>query len=157
LLVAVFSCYLVVTGWLRARNRSAVPTVADWVATTSMAVASAAMAVWSLALLRGGSSLGIVLLVFAGVGGTLSLVDVYFLRGRRYRGLDRIIAHLARMLDGAIAALTAFTVVNVHAEPAFIPWLAPTVLLTPLIFYWAARVQRSGLPETRSPRTPRAA
>jgi hypothetical protein len=58
---------------------------------------------------------------------------------------------------GAIGALTAFTVVNVHAEPAFIPWLAPTVLLTPLLFYWAARVQRSGLPETRSPRTPRAA
>ncbi|HJW67929.1 MAG TPA: hypothetical protein VJ829_01095 [Candidatus Binatia bacterium] len=91
------------------------------------------------------------------MGGALSPVDLYFLHGRRYRGIDRIIAHLARMLGGAIAALTAFTVVNVHAEPAFIPWLAPTVLLTPLIFYWAARVQRSGLPETRSPRTPRAA
>jgi hypothetical protein len=48
-------------------------------------------------------------------GVPLSLVDLYFLRRRRYRGIDRIIAHLARMLGGAIAALTAFMVVNVHA------------------------------------------
>jgi hypothetical protein len=34
-LVAVFSFYLVLTGWLRATNRSGVPTVADWVADRS--------------------------------------------------------------------------------------------------------------------------
>lgn len=156
-LVAIFSFYLVATGWLRARNRSGVPTVADWAAATIMAVASVVMIVWAVAVLRGTSSLGIVLLVFAGIGGALSLVDLYFLRRQRYRGIDRIIAHLTRMLAGTIAAVTAFTVVNVRTQPAFIPWLAPTVLLTPFIFYWAARVQRSGLPESRSPRTPRAA
>jgi hypothetical protein len=117
-LVAVFSFYLVLTGWLRATNRSGVPTVADWVAATIMAVASVAMSVWAVALLRGTSPLGIVLLVFAGVGwGAVPAVDLYFLHGRRYRGIDRIIAHLARMLGGATAALTAFTVVNAHAEP----------------------------------------
>jgi hypothetical protein len=87
-LVAVFSVYLVLTGWLRARNRSGVPTAAEWVAATGM------------------------------VGST-------------------------------IAALTAFTVVNVRLEPAFVVWLAPTVLLTPLIFYWVARVQRSEPVPTR--------
>jgi hypothetical protein len=46
------------------------------------------------------------------------------------------------MLAGTIAAVTAFTVVNVRVEPAFVVWLAPTVALTPLIVYWNHRVYR---------------
>jgi hypothetical protein len=53
----------------------------------------------------------------------------------------RIAAHLGRMLGGTIAAVTAFTVVNVRIEPAFVVWLAPTVVLTPVIAYWTARVR----------------
>ncbi len=89
--VAVFSFYLVLTGWLRARHRSGVPGRADWIAALSMLVAAVAMVAWGVS---------------------------------------------------AIAAFTAFTVVNVRFEPAFVVWLAPTVVLTPVIVVWTARVNR---------------
>jgi hypothetical protein len=59
----------------------------------------------------------------------------------------RIAAHLGRMLGGTIAAVTAFTVVNVRIEPAFVVWLAPTVVLTPVIAYWTARVRGGRVPQ----------
>jgi hypothetical protein len=59
------------------------------------------------------SALGVVLVVFAVVGGALALSDLLLLRRRAYRRPLRIAAHLGRMLGGTIAALTAFTVVNV--------------------------------------------
>ena len=95
--------------------------------------------------------MGVVLVVFAAVGGALAFSDLYILRRRTYRGTLRIAVHLGRMLGGTIAALTAFTVVNVRIEPAFVPWLAPTVLLTPLIVYWVRRVTPPGSHEDRAP------
>jgi hypothetical protein len=44
------------------------------------------------------------------------------------------------MLAGTIAAVTAFTVVNVSTEPAVLAWLGPTAIITPLIVYWNRRV-----------------
>jgi hypothetical protein len=35
-------------------------------------------------------------------------------------------------------------VVNVRIEPAFVVWLAPTVVLAPVIAYWTARVRGGG-------------
>jgi len=140
LLIAVFTGCLVLTGWLRARNRSETPTVIDWAAAIVMTSTAAAMGVWSIVLLRQGSALAVVLVVFALIVGALALSDLHFLRRRAYRGTLRIAVHLGRMLGGTIAALTAFTVVNVRIEPAFVPWLMPTILLTPLIFYWVRRL-----------------
>jgi hypothetical protein len=51
------------------------------------------------------------------------------------------------MLGGTIAAVTAFTVVNVRIEPAFVVWLAPTVVLAPVIAYWTARVRGGRVPQ----------
>ena len=141
-LIAVFSFYLVLTGWLRARNHGGAPVLGDWVAAIAMAATSIAMFVRAIALIRAGDSMGIVLLTFGGVGSVFAIGDLYFLRGNRYRGDFRIAAHLTRMLAGTIAAVTAFTVVNVRLEPAFVVWLAPTLVLTPVIVYWNVRVRR---------------
>ncbi len=143
LLIAIFSFYLAGTGWLRARNRTGVATGLDWAAAIVMVVAAVAMGARGLALIRSGDHMGIVLLVFGTIGGALSFTDLWLLRGARYRGVLRITVHLGRMLGATIAALTAFAVVNIRFEPAFVVWLAPTVVLTPLIFYWVARVQRT--------------
>jgi hypothetical protein len=150
-LIAVFSFYLALTGWLRARNRSGQPALADWVAATAMAATSLAMVVRALTLIGAGDSRGVVLLSFGGIGGAFAIADLYFLRGHRYQGDVRIAAHLTRMLAGTIAAVTAFTVVNLRLEPAFVVWLAPTLVLTPVIVYWNVRVRRpprsaSGVP-----------
>jgi len=143
LLVAIFSFYLALTGWLRARNRRGIPAPSEWVAASAMMLAAVAMVGRGVVMLRAGNSMGTVLLVFAAIGGALALQDLASLRGHRYTGTIRIVAHLARMLAGTIAAVTAFTVVNVRVEPAFIVWLAPTVVLTPVIVYWSARTRRT--------------
>ncbi len=141
-LIALFSFYLALTGWLRARNRSGTPAPADWIVATVMALTAIAMGVRGLTLVAAGDSMGIVLLAFGGIGGGFAVGDLMALRGRRYRGSVRIAAHLTRMLAGTIAAVTAFTVVNIRLDPAFLLWLAPTVVLTPVIVYWNFRVRR---------------
>lgn len=142
LLIALFSFYLVFTGWLRARNRSGTPTRADRMAFTAMTITAIAMSLRGLTMIQAGDSMGIVLITFSVIGGAYALRDLYFLRSKRYRGPVRIADHLSRMLGGTIAAVTAFTVVNIRFDPAFVVWLAPTVVLTPLIVYWNVRVRR---------------
>jgi hypothetical protein len=141
-LIAIFSFYLALTGWLRARNRGGVSTKADWVAATAMAITSFAMFARSITLLGVGDSMGIVLLIFGGIGGVFAMADLHALRRNAYHGDARIAAHLTRMLAGTIAAVTAFAVVNIRLEPAFVVWLAPTLVLTPVIVYWNVRVRR---------------
>ena len=141
-LIALFSFYFVLTGWLRARNRSGTPALTNWLASMAMTITAIAMGVRGMTMLRAGDSMGIVLLTLGGIGGAFALRDLYLLRSKRYRGALRIADHLSRMLGGTIAAVTAFTVVNVQLEPAFVIWLAPTVVLTPVIVYWNVRVRR---------------
>jgi hypothetical protein len=43
------------------------------------------------------------------------------------------------MIAGYIAALTAFLVVNNTYLPSIVAWLLPTVIFTPLIFYWSKK------------------
>ncbi len=145
-LVAIFSFYLVLTGWLRARNRSGVPTAADWIASTVMILTALAMGGRGLFLLYTGDSLGTVLLTFAGIGGVFALRDLHFLRSKQYRGVVRIADHLSRMLGGTIAAVTAFSVVNFTFDPTWVVWLTPTIILTPLIVYWNVRVRHPKQP-----------
>ena len=142
LLIAVFSFYLALTGWMRARNRGSRPLLAEWIAAVVMALTSVAMGVRGAAMLGAGQSMGTVLLVFGGIGGVLAARDLSSLRDPRERATMRITAHVTRMLAGTIAAVTAFTVVNVRFEPAFVVWLAPTLVLTPLIVYWRLRIRR---------------
>jgi hypothetical protein len=141
-LIAIFSLYLAVSGWLRARNRSGIPTAVEWIAAVAMVSAAVAMGGRGVVMLAAGNSMGTVLLVFGGIGGLLAVRDLMSLRAHRYKGNVRIAAHVGRMLGGTIAAVTAFTVVNVRIEPMFVVWLAPTVVLTPVIVYWNRRVRR---------------
>ena len=46
------------------------------------------------------------------------------------------------MLAGSIATITAFVVVNFTFDPAFILWLAPTVVITPIILIWNIKIVR---------------
>jgi hypothetical protein len=141
-LVAIFSFYLALTGWFRARNRSGGPTRAERIAAGAMAVAAAAMLVRGALMLAAGHSMGLVLLVFGAVGGTLAGRDLLAPTGDRYRGPLRIAGHLTRMLSGTIAAITAFAVVNIRLDPPVIVWLAPTLLFFPVIVYWNYRLRR---------------
>ena len=151
LLVALFNFYLVSTGWLRARNRRGVPQPAEWALAGAMALVAIGMAGRGAMMLNAGVSMGVVLIAFAAIGGLLAFRDLSGLRAQAFRGKERIVSHLTRMLGGTIGAITAFIVTNVRFEPAFVLWLLPSVVLTPLIVYWSRRVRGAArrAPEAR--------
>ena len=141
LLVALFNGYLAWSGWLRVRNRSGEPRPVEWLVASAMVVTAVGMVIGGGLMLFRGNSMGVVLVVFAAIGGGLAVSDVQGLRVQRYRGARRIASHLTRMLGATIGAFTAFLVVNVRIEPAFAVWVAPSLVLTPLIAYWGRRVR----------------
>ena len=79
------------------------------------------------------------LIVFSLIAGGLGISDVMTLRNRNATGKQRIARHLTNMLAGTIATVTAVLVTNVTTEPIWVAWLAPTVVITPVIFYWNKR------------------
>lgn len=46
-----------------------------------------------------------------------------------------LLRHISRMMGAYIATLTAFIVTNIQSDPAWIAWLAPTIVFTPIISY----------------------
>jgi hypothetical protein len=141
-LIALFNGYLALSGWMRASNRRGIPTKMEWAAAGVMAMTAVGMGGRGIFMLAHGDTMGIVLLVFTAIGGTLAISDVFALRAQSFRGKDRIASHLTRMLGGTTGALTAFLVVNVRLEPAFVLWILPSLVMTPLIVFWARRVRR---------------
>lgn len=141
--VAAFSAYLIASGW-RWMRRPGVATSRGWgrAVAAFMLVAAATMVVLGIVQVRAGDMLGIVLLVFAGIGSALALQDLQHLGGSTGKA-QRTVLHLGRMIGAAIATVTAVLVVNVSLEPAWLVWLAPTALGSPAIALWSRRVARS--------------
>lgn len=142
LIIAVFSFYLVFAGWRFARNRGAKPLWVDWTSTSIMAATGLAMWVYSAVIGLSGDSSWITLVVFGTIALALSLVDAQYHRRWSESAATRIQRHLTNMLAGTIATITAVAVVNVSFDPAWIIWIAPTALITPLIVWWNIRIVR---------------
>lgn len=141
--VAAFSAYMVASGW-RWMRRPGVATSAGWGRgfAVAMLVFAVAMIVVGGMQVAAGDTLGIVLLVFAGIGSTLAIQDLWTLSRGAAGKTQRTILHLGRMLGASIATVTAVLVVNVDLEPAWLVWLAPTLVGTPMIAVWSARLAR---------------
>ena len=143
--IAVFSFYLVFAGWRLARNRSGLPRPVDWSAVAAMGVTGLAMWGFGIALARDGDDQWVTMLFLGGIAVALSLVDAryYFRRSREQRppGSSRIGRHLTNMLAGTISTVTAVFVVNVDTDPAWLAWILPTVVITPLIVWWNLRIR----------------
>ena len=135
-LIAIFSFYQALSGWRTAKNRSGVPSPFDWAAAGVMTLAGAGMLIVGTVMVLSSNTLGIVLLVFGSLGGAFGVQDLRTFRANPVTGKKRIAAHLTRMLGGTIATVTAFIVTNFTFSPAFVLWLAPSVVLVPLIIYW---------------------
>ena len=156
LLIAVFSFYLVFAGWRFASNRRGRPQLVDWSAIAIMGATGLAMWGYGIFLAGDGSEQWVTMLIFGGIAVALSLVDAryYFRLAREQRPSNsrRIQRHLTNMLAGTIATVTAVLVVNVDTNPAWLAWILPTVVITPLIVWWNARIvkqmqARSSRPE----------
>lgn len=140
LLIALFSLYLVLTGWRYGRNRGGVATPFDWGIQAAMGIVSIGMVGYGIVLLAGGDMGGITMAVFGAIGAVLSGTGIRRLRSGALKGRRRIAAHLTNMLAATIAAVTAFVVTNVQADLSILPWLAPTVVITPIIVIWNRKI-----------------
>ena len=44
------------------------------------------------------------------------------------------------IIAGTIAVITAVLVTNIYIEPVFILWVLPTIIITPIIFWWNRKI-----------------
>ncbi len=140
-LIALFSFYLVFAGWRFARNRQRRAHPVDWVAVAVIVVTGLTMWGYAAVLALDDSSQWITMVVFGGIAIALGLADALF-HWNQPGGARRVSRHLTNMMAGTIATITAVTVVNVEMNPVWVPWILPTVVITPLIIWWNVRVLR---------------
>lgn len=144
--VGVFSLYLVFTGWRAAKLRDGRPRLTDHAGGALMVLAGLGMLGWGAqGLMADAGAQPVILLAFGSIGLTMALADWRDWRRGPITGKPRIARHLGRMLGGTIATITAAGVVNLGHLPALVVWLGPTVLITPMIFWWTARVMRGAV------------
>ena len=154
LLIAVFSFYLVFAGWRFARNRRGRPQPVDWIAVGILGLTGVGMWGYGAILVMQEDSQWVTLLIFGFIALALAIADGYFhyrlAKGLSSAGKQRVQRHLTNMLAGTIATVTAVMVVNVDLDPVWIPWVLPTVVITPLIVWWNRRWASKGRPASLS-------
>ena len=141
-LVAVFSFYLAFAGMRFARNRKGIATVLDWLAVYLMIFSGIGMWILAAIYFLNSNTQYIVLLVFGFLAIALGYADFRSYKNNSATGKERISRHLTNMMGGTIAVITAVLVVNPPFEPEWVWWLLPTVLITPVIFWWNSKILR---------------
>ena len=121
--IAVFSFYLAFTGKRLLRYKKAIsPKPIDWIISSIGFAAEAP-----------------VLLVFGLFLFSMSFQDLIKMKRKKFVKNAWLFDHIGRMSGSFIATTTAFIVVNFSMTPAWVLWLLPTAIGTPLIFRVSAR------------------
>ena len=139
-LVAIFSFYLAYAGMRFARNRKGIANFFDWVAIGLMVLSGVIMLFLATNYFMNSNSQYITLAVFGFIAISLGYADFKSYRNKSAIGKQRIARHLTNMLAGTIAVITAVLVTNVNIEPVFILWILPTIIITPIIFWWNRKI-----------------
>ena len=146
-LVALFSSYMAYVGWAFGRRARYLEQGRPIVPYLMIAIGLAMIGI-GLAQVFGGNAMGWALAAFGGIGLQFSLADVR-IWGKEHSFADRITLHLTHMLGGTIATVTAVLVQQVvprlgaASDWAVVVWLAPTLVITPLIAIWSRTVQKT--------------
>jgi uncharacterized membrane protein len=149
--VGVFTLYMVITGnryiYLKMLGKNQKPAFFDWIISAAMALTALGFLILGIILLLSQNNFGIVLLVFGVISFGFVRSDFLNYRGKIKEKNYWLLMHLQRMTGAYIASATAFLVVNAKyipfEMPAFIFWLLPTVLLTPLIVIWSGKYSKN--------------
>ena len=139
-LVAIFSFYLAYAGMRFARNRTGTANFFDWVAIGLMVLSGVIMLFLATNYFMNSNSQYITLTVFGFIAISLGYADFKSYRNKSAIGKQRIARHLTNMLAGTIAVITAVLVTNINIEPVFILWILPTIIITPIIFWWNRKI-----------------
>ena len=143
--VALFSSYMAYAGWRFGRKSRYIMNRKPYVE-LAMLLVGLAMVVSGFFQIFAETTMGWVLVAFGSIGIQFAVQD---LRGwgKAEDFGTRISNHLSHMLGGTIATVTAVLVQRVvpRLDPnspfKVIVWLAPTVIITPLIIIWARKVK----------------
>ena len=134
--IAVFSFYLTYTGYRAIKNKRYIAQWYDWL----IIIINSLTSIWMI------STLDNVLIVFGSINILMSARDIYvFVKQKEYILSNKthwIKTHIGRMMGAFIATTTAFIVVNIQMTPCWIPWLAPTALGVPIIFYFTNKYKK---------------
>lgn len=147
LVIGIFSFYMTFHGWRMAVNRKGAPGFWDKRGTEIMIATAALMIGIGGYQLLGGNQNGIILLVFGGIGGYLAFENLLAFNKGTFKGKERISSHIGSMMGASIAAITAALVTNVQTEPVWLAWVAPTLIITPLIIYTLRKHRGGKLPK----------
>ena len=139
-LIAIFSFYLAFAGMRFARNRKGVATTLDWIAVSLMILSGLGMWILAAIYFSNTNTQYIVLLIFGFLAIALGYADFKSHKNKSAIGKERISRHLTNMMGGTIAVVTAVLVVNPPFEPEWVWWVLPTVMITPLIFWWNSKI-----------------
>ena len=145
--IALFSAYMAYAGWRFGRKSRYIMNRRPYVE-LGMLLVAVAMISTGLIQVFADTAMGWVLVAFGGIGLMFAIQDLWGW-GKTEDFGTRISNHLAHMLGGTIATVTAVLVTQVvpRLDPAspfkVVIWLAPTVIITPLIAVWASKVKRT--------------
>lgn len=141
-LVMILSFYAAFAGYrvLRRKNPFATPpTFIDWAAAIVVSVSGATMVTLGIEkpqLID--PSFAPMFLVFGALSLLLGVGDVVrYVRPPQRKGAWMLL-HAGKMIGSYIAAVTAFSAVNLPMLPALVRWFWPTAVLIPLIVYYNA-------------------
>ena len=139
-LIAIFSFYLAFSGMRFAKNRTGVPTRVDLIAVNFMLLSGIGMWILAIIFFIDNDSQFITLIVFGFLALFLGYGDFQTFKDQTAIGKERIAKHLTNMMGATIAVVTAVLVVNPPTNPEWVWWILPTVLITPVIFWWNKKV-----------------
>ena len=139
-LIAIFSFYLAFSGVRFAKNRTGVPTRLDLIAVNFMFLSGVGMWILAIIFFIDNDSQFITLTVFGFLALFLGYGDFQTFKDQTAIGKERIAKHLTNMMGATIAVVTAVLVVNPPTNPEWVWWILPTVLITPVIFWWNKKV-----------------
>ncbi len=144
LIIGIFAFYMDYSGYRAIKNKSLKPSALDWLI---LLIASCN----SIFMLISGNT---VLLVFGSLNSLFVIstfrIFIKTLQGKEIPKLQWLARHIGMMLGTYIATTTAFIVVNVkHVNPAWLPWLLPSIIGTPLIVYFVRKytIVKKSIPE----------
>ena len=139
-LIAIFSFYLAFSGMRFAKNRTGVPTRVDLIAVNFMFLSGVGMWILAIIFFIDNNFQFITLTVFGFLALFLGYGDFQTFKDQTAIGKERIAKHLTNMMGATIAVVTAVLVVNPPSNPEWVWWILPTVLITPIIFWWNKKV-----------------
>ncbi|MAC96300.1 MAG: hypothetical protein CMC96_12470 [Flavobacteriales bacterium] len=143
--IAVFSFYLAFTGKRLLRYKKAIsPKPIDWIISSIALVVAIGMlsAAINIMIQYGFAGEAPVLLIFGFFLFSMCFQDLIKMKRKKFVKNAWLFDHIGRMSGSFIATTTAFIVVNFSMTPAWVLWLLPTAIGTPLIFMVSAKWKR---------------